>query len=107
MFLLDKNPISDLMMNIIQISYEEQIQARFDENPPPIHIPVKKEGRIRSLLETCSKGWISIKSVSCDLLNLFVFHFDNNLVERDIRMMKVQMKKSGGFRDRVTAEEVV
>jgi transposase-like protein len=106
MFHLDEIPIPAIMVNSIKSSYDELIQAGLDENPPPVHIG-RKRGRkkksvARNLLERLDINKDGVLRFIEDIL----VPFDNNLAERDIRMMKVKMKISGGFRDRATAEAV-
>lgn len=62
----------------------------------------EKKGFARNLLETLE---IYKDGVLRFIKNNLV-PFDNNLAERDIRMMKVKMKISGGSRDKETAQTV-
>lgn len=88
--------------------YLERIQQLYDaivclglaENPlPDYHPPPGKRGRrkktkARNLVERFDKHKVAILRFIHD----FKVPFDNNLAERDIRMMKVQQKISGCFR---------
>ncbi len=94
------------MMNSLNTSYDELIQIGLDENPPPIQI-LGKKGRTK---KTFTRNLLERLELYKDGVLLFIQNlivpFDNNLAERDIRMMKVKMKISGGFRDKSTAEAV-
>ena len=107
MFHLDDIPIPQIMVNSIKSSYDELIQAGLDENPLPIHIPGKRGRKKKSF----ARNLLQRFDIHKDNILRFIEHirvpFDNNLAERDIRMMKVKRKISGGFRDRATAEAVV
>jgi len=87
-------------------SYDELIQIGLDENPPPVVDEVKrgrkKKGFVRNLLERL-KEW---KESVLRFINDPLVPFDNNQAERDIRMMKVKMKISGGFRSFDTASAI-
>jgi hypothetical protein len=99
-------PIPEVILTSIKTTYDEIIQAGLSDNPPPLEYP-KKRGRIKN-------------SFACNLLERLVtwkdgvlkfidrpnVPFDNNLAERDIRMMKVKMKISGGFRDYTTGRAI-
>ena len=80
--------------------YDAIIFLGLEENPlPNIHLPPKKRGRpkktkARNLVERFDKREADILRFVHD----FKVPFDNNLAERDIRMMKVQQKISGCFR---------
>jgi len=94
------------LVDNVKKRYGELIQTGLNENPPPI-IRSAKRGRIkktftRNLLER-------LETWKCEVLRFIddpLVPFDNNLAERDIRMVKVKMKISGGFRDYFTAEAV-
>ena len=98
--------IPEIVTTSTKSTYDEIVQAGLNDNPPPL-INTKKRGRIkrsfaRNLLErlvTWREGILK-----------FIVHlnvpFDNNLAERDIRMMKVKMKISGGFRDFSTGRAI-
>lgn len=80
--------------------YQKILDKGYDENPlPKIKSNKKKRGRpkkskARNLLERLDEHRKEVLAFMYD----FKVPFDNNLVERDLRMAKVQQKISGTFR---------
>lgn len=78
--------------------YRRLLQEGYAANPPPEAIPGKRgrrqQSRGRNLLQRLEQG----REATLRFMTDFWVPFDNNLAERDIRMMKVQQKVSGGFR---------
>jgi transposase len=87
--------------------YDAIVCLGLEENPlPDIHPPPGKRGRrkktkSRNLVERFDKH----KAAVLRFIHDFKVPFDNNLAERDIRMMKVQQKISGCFRSGQGAEQ--
>jgi len=86
--------------------YKMILKEGFNINPPPQSEKVKKRGRKKksktlNLLERLRDYWRETLAFMYDL-NI---PFDNNLAERDIRMVKVQQKISGLFRTKDGAEQ--
>jgi transposase len=87
--------------------YDAIVSLGFAENPmPEANPPPKKRGRTkktkaRNLVERFCK----YKDAILRFVHDFKVPFDNNLAERDIRMMKVQQKISGCFRSQEGAEQ--
>ena len=92
-----------------QCRFEKRYQALLEQgyaaNPPPAKPPRDHRGRVkqsaaRNLLCRLDqhRQWVLA------FLYDFDIPFDNNLAERDLRMMKLRQKVSGGFRTLTGAE---
>ena len=87
--------------------YEAHLQHGWQANPPdppPVEAVAKrgrrKQSAARNLLTRLSKHQDAVRRCLED----FSVPFDNSQAERDIRMVKVQQKISGGFRTLAGAE---
>ena len=102
---LDQMSLSPERLAYFEQCYDELIDQGLQANPPPDTPPPKKRGRKKqsppkNLLDRLQQR----KSQVLVFMHDFRVPFDNNLAERDVRMVKVKQKVSGAFRTRTGAE---
>jgi transposase len=96
---LPEETLSDLTAR-----YATLVQQGYATNPPPAPQPHTKgrpkQSKARNLLDRLH----TYQAETVRFLHDFAVPFDNNLAERDVRMLKVQQKISGGFRTQSGSE---
>ena len=94
------------MINNFETRYQEILTAGYQANPTPENLTKKKKrgrpkrGEPLNLLDRFKNLPKEVLAFMYD----FNVPFDNNLAERDIRMMKLQQKISGTFRSKQGAD---
>jgi transposase len=94
----------------LEARYDRLLEAGEAANPPPDPATLgedrertrgrRKQTKAKNLLDRLRR----YRAETLAFLHDFSVPFDNNLAERDLRMMKVQQKISGGFRARSGAD---
>jgi transposase len=100
------NSLEDSVLEGFEKRYKQILQEGYEANPPPkVEHEKKKRGRVKQSepLNLLNR----LKDYSKETLAFmydFDVPFDNNLSERDIRMIKLRLKISGTFRNKLGAD---
>jgi len=89
--------LDDALLKTLTTDYCALVQSGFAAHPPPPTQPGKRrvaESPARKLLKRLDRDRYAV----LHFIHNFAVPFDNNLAERDLRMMKVKQKVSGCFR---------
>lgn len=100
-----KDSVSYYHLHKFDKQYDEIIKTAYEENPLP-EVNEKKRGRKKKTKVLNLVGRLeNYKESVCLFIKNLCVPFDNNLAERDLRMIKVKTKVSGCFRSEEGAQE--
>jgi len=95
---IGKEQLSEEYLSFYDAVYNQIIAKAYEENPLPENIEKKrgrkKKGKVLALIDRLN----NFKASVCLFVRDFSVPFDNNLSERDLRMIKTKTKVSGCFR---------
>jgi transposase len=101
---LGQTELSQKTMYAFEADYDRLTRRALQANPRPRHEPHQR-GRPKSTpAHNLAKRLRDHKNCILRFMHDFRVAFDNNLAERDLRMMKVKQKISGCFRSKAGAE---
>lgn len=100
-----KDAVSYYHLHKFDKQYDEIIKTAYEENPLP-EVKGKKRGRKKKTKVLNLVGRLeNYKESVCLFIKNLCVPFDNNLAERDLRIIKVKTKVSGCFRSEEGAQE--
>jgi transposase len=110
---LNGNCLASSVLKPFEQRYQQILLAGYQANPPPqvnnanrsSAVAGRKRGRVKQ--SEPLNFWDRLKDYSKETLAFmydFDVPFDNNVSERDIRMMKLRLKISGTFRSNLGAD---
>jgi transposase len=100
----DEDWLDPVMLACYRLAYEQIVTLGHRQNPPPT-VRTGKRGPIgRSISANLLRRLDEQREQVLRFAHDFQVPFDNNLVERDIRMIKIQQKISGSWRTTTGAD---
>jgi transposase len=101
---IEANTLDDEQTSHFEIQYRAIVERGLDQNPPAPTQPNRRRTRQSTAYNLLQRLQTHRRSILAFMNDPHV-PFDNNLAERDIRMMKVKLKVAGCFRTLAGAQQ--